>query len=155
MIPFHVLCTAPKVDRCIEILDLTFPKQVDGSLTLGSDFQLSILSRAFRPQARAVEAPMGMRWRASLGPCRAVLGALVEPLSLDCVKIEGHVGTGDGRKRCMAARMRWNRSLLMMTSASWKVMARACRTTRAPILIRRVCRLASDQVAISAGRSAV
>ena len=31
------------------------------------------------------------------------------------------------------------------TSASWKVMARACRTTRAPILINFSCRLVSDQ----------
>jgi hypothetical protein len=54
---------------------------------------------------------------ASRGPSRGVLGALVQPLSLDCEKIEGHIGTGGGRRRCMATRMRWHSSPLMMTSA--------------------------------------
>ena len=37
--------------------------------------------------------------------------------------------------------MRLKRSPLTATSASWTVMALACRTTRAPILIERICRL--------------
>gem|GEM_PF-4230807 len=37
------------------------------------------------------------------------------------------------------------------TSASWKVMARAWRTTRAPILISFSCGLVNDQSAIASG----
>jgi hypothetical protein len=54
----------------------------------------------------------------------------------------------------MAARMRWKRPRGIATSASWKVIVRARRTMRAPILISRVCRLVSDQDATSLGRSA-
>jgi hypothetical protein len=39
------------------------------------------------------------------------------------------------------------------TSASWKVMARAWRTTRAPILICFSCRLVNDQSAMATGNS--
>jgi hypothetical protein len=38
------------------------------------------------------------------------------------------------------------------TSASWKVMARAWRTTRAPILISLSCKLVSDQSAMASGK---
>ncbi len=37
------------------------------------------------------------------------------------------------------------------TSASWKVIARAWRTTRAPILISFNCRMVSDQSAMASG----
>lgn len=67
----------------------------------------------------------------------------------------GHVGTGGARSRWMAAMVRVNRSPLTATSASWKVMARAWRTTLAPILMSRVYRLVSDQSAISSDRSAL
>ena len=39
------------------------------------------------------------------------------------------------------------------TSANWKVIARALRTTRAPILISLGCRLVNDQSTISSGSS--
>lgn len=45
----------------------------------------------------------------------------------------------------MKARMRWKRSAGIATSASWKVILQAWRTTRAPILMSRVCSLVSDQ----------
>ena len=44
--------------------------------------------------------------------------------------------------------MRLNGSPLPATLANWKIMARSWRTTLAPILINRVCRLISDQLAV-------
>ena len=55
----------------------------------------------------------------------------------------------------MAVRICWKRSRVIATSASWKVIVRAWRTTRAPILISLVCRLVRDHVAISSGSSAL
>ncbi len=49
-------------------------------------------------------------------------------------------GTGGARSRWMAARMRVNRAPPTAASAGWNVTARAWRTTRAPILMRRVRR---------------
>ncbi len=69
----------------------------------------------------------------------------VEPLSPRFDRRHRHAGTGGARSRWMAARMRVNRAPPTAASAGWNVMARAWRTTRAPILMRRVRRLVSDQ----------
>ena len=65
----------------------------------------------------------------------------------------GHAHSGGARNRRMAARMARTIGPVTATSASWKVMARAWRTTRAPILISFSCRLVNDQSAIVSGNS--
>tara|TARA_B110001450_G_scaffold254375_1_gene279595 strand:+ start:169 stop:552 length:384 start_codon:yes stop_codon:yes gene_type:complete len=63
----------------------------------------------------------------------------------------GHAPGGGARNRRIAARMARTMGPVTATSANWKVMARAWRTTRAPILISLSWRLVSDQSAISSG----
>jgi len=53
----------------------------------------------------------------------------------------------------MALRMACTIGPVTAISASWKVMARAWRTTRAPILIILSCRLISYQSAMASGSS--
>ncbi len=53
----------------------------------------------------------------------------------------------------MAAGMRVNRAPPTAASAGWNVTARAWRTTRAPILMRRVRRPVGDRSAVPSGRS--
>src|SRR3546814_5387121 len=53
----------------------------------------------------------------------------------------GHAHDGGVRRRRMAARTARTIGPVTATSANWKVMARAWRTTRAPILISLSCRL--------------
>ena len=65
-----------------------------------------------------------------------------------------HAGLGGGLMLRMAVMICPNSAPLTATSASWKVILRAWRTTRAPILIRRLWMLVSDQSATSFGRSA-
>jgi hypothetical protein len=50
---------------------------------------------------------------------------LVEPMFFSFCNRCLHAGTGGERSRWMAARMRLNRSPLTVTSASWRVIARA------------------------------
>ena len=61
----------------------------------------------------------------------------VEPLlfGLDLGLGRGHAHDGGARKRWIAARMARIIGPVTATSANWKVMVRAWRTTRAPILI--------------------
>ena len=72
-------------------------------------------------------------------------GRLVLPLSFSFGLNRGHAHSGGARNRRMAARMARTIGPVTATSASWKVMARAWRTTRAPILISLSCRLVSDK----------
>src|SRR3546814_3559730 len=65
----------------------------------------------------------------------------------------GHAHDGGVRRRRMAARTARTIGPVTATSANWKVMARAWRTTRAPILISLSCRLVNDQSAMASGSS--
>ena len=90
------------------------------------------------------------------GPAASFFSAVcrpVEPLSLSSNLDRIHAQRGGARNRRMAARMARTMGPVTATSASWKVMARAWRTTRAPILISLSCRLVNDQSAISSGSS--
>ena len=62
-------------------------------------------------------------------------GRLVLPLSFSFGLDRGHAHSGGARNRRMAARMARTIGPVTATSASWQVMARAWRTTRAPIFI--------------------
>jgi hypothetical protein len=81
----------------------------------------------------------------------------VEPRSFSLDPDRGHAHDGGARNRRMAARMARTIGPVTATSASWKVMARAWRTTRAPILISLSWRQVKDQSAMSeqAGRPTV
>src|SRR3546814_16122276 len=65
----------------------------------------------------------------------------------------GHANDGGVRRRRMAARTARTIGPVTATSANWKVMARAWRTTRAPILNSLICRLVNDQSAMASGSS--
>ena len=75
------------------------------------------------------------------------------PLSFELNVDRRHAHDGGARRRRMAARMARTIGPVTATSASWKVMARACRTTRAPIFISFCCRPVNDQLAIASGNS--
>ena len=77
----------------------------------------------------------------------------VQPLSFSLSVDRDHAHSGGARNRRIAARMERTIGPVTATSATWKVMAQAWRTTRAPILISLNCRLVSDQSAISSGSS--
>src|SRR5690606_35778474 len=76
-----------------------------------------------------------------------------EPFSFDFKYIGDHACAGGARKRRIAARTALIIGPVTATSASWNVMARAWRTTRAPILISLSWRLVSDQLAMASGSS--
>ena len=65
----------------------------------------------------------------------------------------GQAHDGGARRRRMASRIAQTIGPVTATSASWKVMARAWRTTRAPILTSLSCKRVSDQSAIASGSS--
>lgn len=67
----------------------------------------------------------------AFGQCGAARSVPVGSIACEEAGIVRHGGAGDSRSRCMAARMRWNRSRGIATSASWKMIVRAWRTTRA------------------------
>ena len=70
-------------------------------------------------------------------------------LGVDC----SHAHSGGARRRRIAARMARTIGPVTATSANWKVITRAWRTTRAPILISLSCRLVNDQLAMVSGNS--
>ncbi len=125
------------------------------------------LNRPTRPPDQAFFAPRGVCGRGNnpdrsdqaATPCRAGAAALffsavdrpVEPLSFGLGLDHGHAQNGGARKRWIAARMARTIGPVTATSESWKVMARAWRTTRAPILISLSWRLVSDQSAMASG----
>ena len=78
----------------------------------------------------------------------------VLPLSFSLGVDRDHTHEGGARNRRMAVRTARTIEPVTATSASWKVMARAWRTTRGtPILISFSCRLVNDQSAIASGSS--
>ena len=81
-------------------------------------------------------------------------GRPVLPLSFSLGMDRRQAHDGGARNRQMAVRTARTMEPMMATSASWKVMARAWRTTRAPILINFSCRLVNDQSASAARFSA-
>ena len=80
-------------------------------------------------------------------------GRPVVPLSFSLAGDRSHAHDGGARNRRMVARMVRTIGPVTATSANWKVMARAWRTTRAPILISLSCRLVNDQSAMTSGSS--
>ena len=76
---------------------------------------------------------------------------LPRSLSLSCEPCHAH--RGGARSRWMVAKMARTVGPVTATSASWKVMARAWRTTRAPILISFTWMLVSDQSAMASDSS--
>jgi hypothetical protein len=78
---------------------------------------------------------------------------LALPLSFGLGQFQLQAHDGGARNRRMAARMARTIGPVTATSASWKVMARAWRTTRAPILINLSCKLVNDQSAMASGSS--
>lgn len=77
----------------------------------------------------------------------------VLPFSFNLGPDRDHAHSGGARNRRMAAIMARSIGPVTATSASWKVMARAWRTTRAPILISLSWRLVSDQSTMASGSS--
>lgn len=77
----------------------------------------------------------------------------VQSLSFSFCQDRGYTHDGGARRRWVAVKMALTVSMMTATSASWKMMARSWRTTRAPTLISFSCRLVSDQLAMASGRS--
>jgi hypothetical protein len=77
----------------------------------------------------------------------------VLPLSFGLGQFQLHAHEGGTRNRWMAARMARTIGPVTATSAIWKVIARAWRTTRAPILINLSCRRVKHQSAMASGNS--
>jgi hypothetical protein len=75
----------------------------------------------------------------------------VLPLSFSLGVDRRYAHSGGARNRRIAAIMARTIQPVTATSASWKVMARAWRTTRAPILVSLSCRLVNDQSAMASG----
>jgi hypothetical protein len=75
----------------------------------------------------------------------------VEPISFGLGQDRCQAHIGGARSRRMAERIARTIGPVTATSASWKVMARAWRTTLARIFISRACWLVSDQLAIYSG----
>src|SRR3546814_1296055 len=100
-----------------------------------SDWSSDVCSSDLEPLFRAADGP-------------------VLPLSFSLGMDRGHAHDGGVRRRRMAARTARTIGPVTATSANWKVMARAWRTTRAPILISLSCRLVNDQAAMASGSRA-
>ena len=85
------------------------------------------------------------------GEVFSTTGTPAEPFSFDFKHLGGHACAGGARKRRIAARTALIIGPVTATSASWNMMARAWRTTRAPILISLSWRLVSDQLVMVSG----
>ena len=92
-----------------------------------------------------VDGPLNPPRRCPVASVFSAADEPVLPLSFSLGPDRGHAHSGGARNRRMAARMARTIGPVTATSANWKVMARAWRTTRAPILISFSCRLVSDQ----------
>src|SRR3546814_6454092 len=102
----------------------------------------SRVDQASNPQHSGPAEPL---FRAADGP--------VLPLSFSLGMDRGHAHDGGVRRRRMAARTARTIGPVTATSANWKVMARAWRTTRAPNLLSLSFRLVNDQSAMASGSS--
>ena len=78
-------------------------------------------------------------------------GRPVLPLSFGLSVDRGHAHSGGARNRRMAARTARTMAPVTAISVSWEMMARAWRTTPAPILISFSCRLVNHQYAMASG----
>ena len=126
-------------DRLIVPVEQAFSAQ---SGVCGRANAWSSADRAVNPQHPGLAAPFS-----------SAAGGPVLRLSFSLGPDRSHAHSGGARNRWIAARMVRTIGPVTATSASWKVMARAWRMTRAPILISLSCRLVSDHWAISSGNS--
>jgi len=112
------------------------------------------VSRACCGGSVAVLAGVLAKISGDLYPFERVQDTVVEPHLYRFRCAGRHAGLGGGLRARMASRICPKMLRGTATSASWKVILRAWRTPRAPVLIRRLWMLVSDQSANSSGKSA-
>ena len=91
-------------------------------------------------------APVFAKISGDFGTSERVQDTAVEPRLFRCRRFARHAGLGGGLRAGIAARIWPKMPPDTATPASWNVILRAWRTTRAPILIKRLWRLVRDQL---------